>query len=51
MKSSKEYQRFDEAMGQLLKVPHSEIKKKLDQEKAEKQQRKKSKTKKEKESN
>lgn len=40
MRKSKEYERFDHAMEQLLKVPHSEIKKKLDQEKAEKKKRK-----------
>jgi hypothetical protein len=41
MKTSKEYERFDRVMEQLLKVPHSEIKAKLDAEKAEKQRRKK----------
>jgi hypothetical protein len=39
-KGSAEYERFDRAMDQLLKVPHSEIKKKLDAEKAEKRKRK-----------
>jgi hypothetical protein len=33
---SKEFEKFDQMMGELLKVPHSEIKKKLDAEKAEK---------------
>jgi hypothetical protein len=36
MKRSKEFNNFDLAMEQLLKVPHSEIKKKLDAEKAAK---------------
>lgn len=35
-KVSKEYQAFDALMGKLLEVPHSEIKAKLDAEKAEK---------------
>ena len=39
MKKTKEFERFDDAMGQLLKVPHSEIKKKLDAEKEEKRKR------------
>jgi hypothetical protein len=43
MKKSPEFAKFDHAMEQLLKVPHSEIKKKLDAEKAEKQKRKKAK--------
>ena len=43
MKRTKEFENFDNAMGELLKVPHSEIKKKLDAEKAEKQKRKKAK--------
>ena len=35
MKPTKnEYKNFDETMPQLLKVPHSEIKEKLDAEKA-----------------
>ncbi len=42
-RESTEFQNFDNMMGELLKVPHSEIKKKLDQEKAEKQKRKKAK--------
>jgi hypothetical protein len=33
---SPEYERFDDTMTQLLKVPHSEIKGKLDAEKAAK---------------
>jgi hypothetical protein len=45
MKRSKEFENFDHAMGELLKVPHSEIKKKLDAEKAEKAARKKKKAK------
>jgi hypothetical protein len=40
MTHSKEFQKFDQMMGELLKVPHSELKKKLDQEKEEKQKRK-----------
>ena len=40
---TREFQKFDQMMGELLKVPHSEIKKKLEQEKAEKQKRKKAK--------
>jgi hypothetical protein len=40
-KISPEFKKFDDAMGQLLKVPHSEIKAKLDAEKAEKKARKK----------
>ncbi len=37
MKRTKtEFERFDEMMGALIKVPHSEIKAKLDKEKAEK---------------
>lgn len=39
-KRSEEFQKFDIAMGELLKVPHSEIKKKLDAEKEEKRKRK-----------
>jgi len=38
--TSKEFANFDRAMEQLLKVPHSEIKKQLDAEKAEKRKRK-----------
>jgi hypothetical protein len=40
MKKTTEFGRFDRAMEQLLKVPHSEIKKKLDEEKEEKKRRK-----------
>lgn len=32
-KNTAEYEKFDRAMEQLLKVPHSEIKKKLEAEK------------------
>jgi hypothetical protein len=39
-KRSEEFQKFDRAMDELLKVPHSEIKKKLDAEKEEKRKRK-----------
>ncbi len=39
-RSTKEFENFDNAMEQLLKVPHSEIKKKLDAEKEEKRKRK-----------
>ena len=46
MKSTKEFERFDHAMDELLKVPHSEIKKKLDAEKEEKRKRKAAKAKK-----
>lgn len=42
---SKEFEKFDLAMSELLKVPHSEIKKKLDAEKAEKAAKKKKKSK------
>ncbi|MBZ5531947.1 MAG: hypothetical protein LAO20_11000 [Acidobacteriia bacterium] len=37
---SREFENFDRAMEQLLKVPHSEIKKQLDAEKEEKRKRK-----------
>lgn len=37
---TKEFEKFDHAMDELLKVPHSEIKKKLDAEKEEKRKRK-----------
>jgi hypothetical protein len=40
MKTSNEFAKFDAAMEQLLKVPHSEIKKKLDAEKEGKRKRK-----------
>jgi hypothetical protein len=45
MKHTKEFDKFDRAMGELLKVPHSEIKKKLDEEKAEKAEKKRKKKK------
>jgi hypothetical protein len=38
---SKEFKQFDQMMGELLKVPHGEIKKKLEQEKAEKAKKRK----------
>jgi hypothetical protein len=37
---SEEYDRFNNLMGNLLKVPHSELKEKLDEEKEEKKKRK-----------
>jgi hypothetical protein len=37
---SKELQNFEHTMRELLKVPHSEIKKKLDEEKAAKKKKK-----------
>jgi hypothetical protein len=37
---SKELQNFENTMRELLKVPHSEIKKKLEEEKAEKKRKK-----------
>lgn len=37
---NEEYKKFDQVMNRLLKVPHSEIKAKLDAEKAEKQKKK-----------
>jgi hypothetical protein len=40
-KSTPEFQAFDNMMGKILSVPHSEIKRKLDAEKAEKKARKK----------
>ena len=48
MRKTKEFEKFDDAMGQLLKVSHSEIKKKLDAEKQEKRKRKAAKKKEEK---
>jgi hypothetical protein len=45
-RSSQEFQKFDQMMGELLKVPHSEIKQKLDQEKAEKKKKRPRRTKK-----
>jgi hypothetical protein len=41
MKSKKEFEKFDHAMRQLLRVPHSEIKAKLDAEKENRVQRRK----------
>ncbi len=38
--SNKEFQRFDETMRKLVAVPHSEIKAKLNAEKAQKAKRK-----------
>jgi len=40
-KASREFQNFDRTMRELIKVPHSEIKDKLDAEKKDKAQRKK----------
>lgn len=40
MKKTREFENFDLAMDELLKVPHSEIKKKLDEEKEQKRKRK-----------
>jgi hypothetical protein len=42
---SKEFANFDDTMTQLLKVPHSEIKEKLDAEKASKPPKRKPKSK------
>jgi hypothetical protein len=39
-KTSKEYDRFADFMGKLIKVPHSEIKAKLDAEKRAKKRKK-----------
>jgi len=39
MKHSSEYKRFDATMRELLTVPHSEIKAKLDAEKAAKKRK------------
>ncbi len=44
MKPTTEFQNFDRTMRELIKVPHSEIKAKLDAEKREKQKRKAKKT-------
>jgi hypothetical protein len=41
MKQSKEYDTFERTMRELMKVPHSEIKAKLEAEKKDKAQRKK----------
>jgi hypothetical protein len=38
-KTSEEYDRFNDLMGNLLKVPHSELKEKLDEEKKEKKRK------------
>lgn len=43
MKSSDEFQNFDRTMRQLVSVPHSEIKAKLDAEKAAKEKKRKAK--------
>jgi hypothetical protein len=40
MTKTDEYQNFDRTMRQLMKVPHSEIKAKLDEEKAAKKRKK-----------
>jgi len=40
MKRKTEYQKFNAMMGQLLKVPHSEIKAKLEAEKSAKKRKK-----------
>ena len=40
MNKTTEYENFDNAMRQLLKVPHAEIKAKLDKEKAAKKRKK-----------
>ncbi len=42
--STSEFEKFDRTMKRLLSVPHSEIKAKLDAEKAEKAKKRKSKT-------
>lgn len=39
-KQNKEFENFDRTMRELIKVPHSEIKAKLDAEKRAKQKRK-----------
>ncbi len=39
MKGSEEFKNFDNTMRQLLKVPHAEIKAKLDAEKAAKKRK------------
>lgn len=39
MRKSNEYERFDRTMRQLLRVPHSEIKAKLDAEKTAKKRK------------
>jgi hypothetical protein len=40
MKKLSEYDNFDRTMRELMKVPHSEIKAKLDEEKAAKKRKK-----------
>ena len=45
MKFSSEYEKFEKTMLELMKVPHSEIKAKLEAEKKEKAEKKKPKTK------
>ena len=45
MKFSSEYEKFEKTMRELMKVPHSEIKAKLEAEKKEKAEKKKPKTK------
>ncbi len=42
---TEEFQRFDRAMEQLVRVPHSEVKKKLEEEKAAKAEKKRKKKK------
>lgn len=42
---NQEFEKFDRAMSELLKVPHSAVKTKLDAEKAAKERRKKRKAK------
>lgn len=41
MKKNPEFDAFDETMEKLLQVPHSELQKKLDEEKREKTKKKK----------
>ena len=43
MKKNKEYENFERTMTELLKVPHSEIKATLDEEKKAKEKKKKQK--------
>lgn len=43
MKQAKEFENFDRTMGQLLKIKHSDIKAKLDAEKAAKKKKRKAK--------
>lgn len=44
-KVNSEFNKFDEMTRKLLKVPHAEVKKELEREKAEKQKRKANKVK------